>query len=45
MLGTKASHGCIRMDPRTTEENGGINAWWVWTHLGHDTKIIVTPEE
>lgn len=45
VLGTKASHGCIRMDPRTTEENGGINAWWVWTHLGHDTKIIVTPEE
>ena len=45
VLGTKASHGCIRMDPRTTAENGGINAWWVWTHLGHDTKIIVTPEE
>ena len=44
-LGTKASHGCIRMDPRTTEENGGINAWWVWTHMGHDTKIIVTPEQ
>ena len=44
-LGTKASHGCIRMDPRTTADNGGINAWWVWTHLGHDTKIIVTPEE
>lgn len=45
LLGTKASHGCIRMDPRATEENGGINAWWVWTHLGHDTKIIVMPEE
>lgn len=45
VLGTKASHGCIRMDPRTTAENSGINAWWVWTHLGHDTKIIVTPEE
>ena len=44
-LGTRASHGCIRVDPRTTEENGGINAWWVWTHLGHDTKIIITPEE
>ena len=44
-LGTKASHGCIRMDPRTTADNGGINAWWVWTHLGHDTKIIMTPEE
>lgn len=44
-LGTKASHGCIRVDPRVTEENGGINAWWVWTHMGHDTKIIVMPEE
>ena len=45
VLGTKASHGCIRLDPRAPEEEGGINAWWVWTHLGHDTKIIVTPEE
>ncbi len=45
LLGSKASHGCIRMDPRTTEENGGINAWWVWTHMGHDTKIIVIPDE
>ena len=44
-LGTKASHGCIRVDPRTTEENGGINAWWIWTHMGHDTKMIVLPEE
>ena len=43
-LGTKASHGCIRVDPRTTEENGGFNAWWVWTHMGHDATIIVTPE-
>ncbi len=45
LLGSKASHGCIRVDPRTTEENGGINAWWIWTHMGHDAKIIVTPEE
>ena len=44
-LGRKASHGCIRVDARTTEENGGINAWWIWTHMGHDTKIIVTPED
>ena len=44
-LGTKASHGCIRVDARTTEDNNGINAWWIWTHMGHDTKIIVTPEE
>lgn len=44
-LGTKASHGCIRMDPRATEENGFLNAWWVWTHMGHDTKIIVTADD
>lgn len=44
-LGTMSSHGCIRVDPRTTEENAGINSWWIWTHLGHDTKIIITPEE
>ena len=44
-LGTKASHGCIRVDPRSTEGNGGLNAWWIWTHMGHDTKIIVTPED
>lgn len=43
-LGTKASHGCIRIDPRAAGEDG-ISAWWVWTHMGHDTKIIVTPEE
>ena len=45
LLGSKASHGCIRVDARTTGENQGVNAWWIWTHLGHDTKIIVTPEE
>ena len=44
-LGTMSSHGCIRVDPRTTEENAGINSWWIWTHLGHDTKIIITPEK
>ena len=44
-LGEKASHGCIRLDIRASGKNGGLNAWWVWTHLGRDTKIIVTPEE
>ncbi len=44
MLGHKASHGCIRMDPRVTEECNGINAWWVWTHLGRDTKVLVTED-
>ena len=41
-LGTKASHGCIRVDARAGEENNGINAWWIWTHMGHDTKIIIS---
>ena len=43
-LGHKASHGCIRMDARVTEECNGINAWWVWTHLGRDTKVLVTED-
>ena len=45
LLGSKASHGCIRVDPRITEAGNGINSWWIWTHLPHDTKIIITPEE
>ena len=44
-LGRKASHGCIRVDARSMEENNGINAWWIWTHMPHDCKIIVTPED
>ncbi|MBR6027561.1 MAG: L,D-transpeptidase [Clostridia bacterium] len=44
-LGQKASHGCIRVDMRVTEENGGINAWWIWTHLERNTKIIVTEDD
>ncbi len=38
-LGTKASHGCIRV-ARTAGE-GGINAFWLWTHLGKNTKVLV----
>ena len=44
-LGSKASHGCVRVDARSMEENNGLNAWWIWTHMGHDTKIIITPED
>ena len=44
-LGRKASHGCIRVDMRAMKENGGINAWWFWTHLERDTKIIVTEDD
>ena len=44
-LGGAASHGCIRIDVRAADESGGLNAWWVWTHLGRDTRVIVTEGE
>ena len=44
-LGSAASHGCIRMDVRAADESGGLNAWWVWTHLGRDTRVIVTEDK
>jgi len=40
-LGKKASHGCVRMDVRGDQ---GLNAWWVWTHMGRDSKIIITDD-
>ncbi|MBR4711811.1 MAG: L,D-transpeptidase [Clostridia bacterium] len=40
-LGTKASHGCVRIDCRPTEENGMITPYWIWTHFAHNTKILV----
>ena len=41
-LGSAASHGCIRMDVRADESSDSLNAWWVWTHLGRDTRVIIT---
>ena len=38
-LGQKASHGCIRIDPRAGE--AGLNMYWLWTHLPMFTKVIV----
>lgn len=40
LLGTKASHGCVRVDCRPGD-GAGINAYWLWTHLGHNTKVLV----
>ncbi|MBQ6173361.1 MAG: L,D-transpeptidase [Clostridia bacterium] len=40
LLGQKVSHGCIRVDCLPGED-GGINAYWLWTHLGHNTKILI----
>jgi len=39
-LGTKASHGCIRIQAEPSE-NKGINAYWLWTHIPYHTRVIV----
>ncbi len=43
LLGTPASHGCVRMDMRATSDES-LSAWCVWTHLGRDTKLLVSDD-
>lgn len=38
-LGTKASHGCIRLPNQVNED--GVNAYWLWTHLPYHTRLII----
>ena len=38
-LGSKASHGCVRVDMRTSAE--GLDALWLFTHLPRNTKVLV----
>ncbi len=40
-LGQKASHGCVRMDVRGER---GLTAWWIWTHMGRNMKILITDD-
>ena len=40
LLGQKASHGCIRVPSRPTDESG-VDAWWLYTHLPYHTRVIV----
>ena len=44
-LGAKASHACIRI--QAEPGNGGLNAYWLFTHLPYHTRVIVLddPEE
>lgn len=39
-LGTKASHGCIRVS-NVPSEGAGINAYWLYTHLPYHTRVII----
>ncbi len=41
-LGMKASHGCVRVDSRLSDE--GLNAWWLYANLPRNTKVLVLPE-
>ena len=41
-LGQRASEGCVRVDWRTDEDHG-VNAYWLWTHLPYRTKVLVLP--
>ena len=38
-LGAKASHACIRIQPEPGE--GGLNAYWLFTHLPYHTRVII----
>lgn len=38
-LGSKASHGCIRLPNQVNED--GVNAYWLWTHLPYHTRLII----
>ena len=38
-LGTKASHGCIRVQRKASPE--GVNMQWVWNHYKANTKILI----
>ncbi len=44
-LGAKASHACIRIQAEPGD--GGLNAYWIWTHLPYHTRLIILddPEE
>ena len=46
LLGTKASHACIRIQAAPGPE-AGVNAYWIWTHIPYHTRLIILddPEE
>lgn len=38
-LGSKASHGCVRLPFKVNED--GVNAYWLWTHLPYHTRVMI----
>ena len=45
LLGSKGSHACIRVQADPGEN--GLNAYWLWTHIPYQTRLIILddPEE
>ena len=43
VFGEKASHGCVRL-PSHPSEDGGLNAYWIWTHIPAGTPVMVIGE-
>ena len=43
LLGSKASHGCVRVSPFAGADCP-INSYWLWTHLPYHTRVIILPE-
>ncbi len=39
LLGTKASHGCVRVQRKKNDE--GVNMQWLWNNIGINTKVLV----
>lgn len=39
LLGSKASHGCIRVQRRKTPE--GVNMTWIWNNRVRNTKLLI----
>ena len=39
LLGHKASHGCVRVNPNVQED--GLNMYWLWTHIPYGVKVLI----
>ncbi len=39
LLGRKASHGCVRVNPNVQED--GLNMYWLWTHIPYGVKVLI----
>ena len=42
-LGAKASHACVRIQPEPGK--GGLNAFWLFTHIPYHTRVIILDDQ